>query len=78
MELKIKQRFEQLISQGDKFTKRQTEYGEPNNADRDNYTGWVVLAGNRYYFRLKLLKGVVNAFNIILPLACVVGPANNL
>jgi hypothetical protein len=41
MEMKIKQRFEQLISLGKKFTKWQTEYGEPNNAHRDNYTGWV-------------------------------------
>jgi hypothetical protein len=46
MELKIKQRFEQLISQGDKFTKWQTEYGEPNNAHRDNYTGWVAAVKN--------------------------------
>ena len=46
MELKIKQRFEQLISQGEKFTKWQTEYGEPNNAHRDNYTGWVAAVKN--------------------------------
>jgi hypothetical protein len=46
MEMKIKQRFEQLISQGDKFTKWQTEYGEPNNAHRDNYTGWVAAVKN--------------------------------
>jgi hypothetical protein len=41
MEAKIKQRLMQLISEGDKYTKWQTEYGEPNTAHKDNYTGWL-------------------------------------